>query len=121
MTKLEIIAKTIAELSCPSDYIEVVTAELRRRLPDQAITTCDDFAVLSERKCCETCHTFYAHYDMDLIKIQEDEWAWVCCSVCDAIRLQVQSNASNTEVRDMSGPHAKALHSARVLPLGVRR
>ena len=91
MTKEEIIAKIISDLSCPSDYLDVVTAELRRRLPNQPLNTCDDFAFLSE-KCCETCHTFYAHYDMDLIQSPEGGWAWVCCSVRDAIRLQVQRN-----------------------------
>jgi hypothetical protein len=79
MTKAEIIAKTIADLSCPSDYVEVVTAELRRRLPDQALKTCDDFAFLSA-KCCETCHTFSAHSDMDLIQLPEGGWAWVIAS-----------------------------------------
>jgi hypothetical protein len=84
MTKEQIIAKTITDLSCPPDYLDVVTAELRRRLPDQAFKTCSDFAFLPA-KCCETCHTFYAHYDMELIQLQGGGWAWICCSVCDAI------------------------------------
>lgn len=90
MTKEEIIAKTITDLSCPPDYLNVVTAELRRRLPDQALKTCDNFAFLSA-KCCETCHTFYAHYDMDLVQ-HEGVWAWICCSVHDALSINDRRN-----------------------------
>jgi hypothetical protein len=89
MTKEEIIAKTISDLSCPSDYLDFVTAELQRRLPNEPLKTCDDFAFLSE-KCCETCHTFYAHYDMDLIQLSDGEWAWVCCSVRKAVQSPVR-------------------------------
>jgi hypothetical protein len=61
MTKEEIIAETTPHLSCPPDYLDVVTAELLRRLPDLAVKTCDDFGSHSG-KCCESCHNFYPHY-----------------------------------------------------------
>ena len=91
MTKEEIIAKTISDLSCPPDYLDVVIDELRTRLPDHTLRTCEDFGLLS-KKCCETCHSFYPHYDMGLIFLPEGESGWVCCSVRDAIRLQMKQD-----------------------------
>ena len=85
MTKEEIIAKTISELSCPPDYLDVVTDELQRRLPAQTLKMCHDFGLFAER-CCESCHDSYPHYDMYLIELPQGEWAWVCCSVCDAVQ-----------------------------------
>jgi hypothetical protein len=86
MTKEEIIAETTPHLSCPPDYLDVVTAELLRRLPDLAVKTCDDFGSHSG-KCCESCHNFYPHYDMELIALPQGEWAWVCCAVRDAVQV----------------------------------
>jgi len=87
MTKQEIIAKTVSDLSCPSGYLPVVTAELLRRLPDQVFKTCEDFG-FEAAKCCETCHTDYSHYDMDLVQLHDGIWAWICCSVHDAISFK---------------------------------
>jgi hypothetical protein len=86
MTKEEIIAKTTSNLSCPPDYLDVVTAELRKRLPDQAVKTCDDFGLLPGN-CCETCHGFYPRYDMEFIGLPQGEWAWVCCVVRDMVQV----------------------------------
>jgi hypothetical protein len=81
MTKNEIIEKTLKDMNLPEPtYDEIVVAELQRRLPDTEIKTCDDFKHLNT-VCCETCHTFYAHYDMNLIDLPDGAKAWVCDAV----------------------------------------
>jgi hypothetical protein len=85
MTRNEIIEKTLRDMKVidPTET-EFVVAELQRRLPDAEIKTCDDFKQLNAT-CCETCHTFYAHYEMDLIDLPDGAKAWVCAPVKWAI------------------------------------
>jgi hypothetical protein len=96
MTRQEIITKTVSDLSCPSDYLPVVTAELLKRLPDQTFKTCEDFRV-GPAKCCETCHTYYAHYDMELVQLQDGVCAWICCDVRDAISSYDRRNSNSDQ------------------------
>lgn len=44
------------------------------------IKTCEDFRHLNV-ECCETCHNFYAHYEMKVIQLPDGSPAWVCDSV----------------------------------------
>lgn len=91
MTKNEIIEKTLRDIGpLEPDYTEIVVAELQRRLPDSEIKTCDDFKHLNAA-CCESCHTFYPHYEMKVIDLPDGAKAWVCDAVEWAIypeRLQ---------------------------------
>jgi hypothetical protein len=91
MTKNEIIEKTLKEMGTPPleneppyseerEHEEIVLAELQRRLPDAETKTCDDFKHLNTA-CCETCHTSYPHYDMNLIDLPDGAKAWVCDAV----------------------------------------
>jgi len=94
MTKNEIIDKTLTEIrpkfaerkephSDGSDWDEIVIAELQDRLPERDIKTCEDLRHL-RIECCETCHNFYPHYDMNVIDFGGTK-AWVCDPVKDAI------------------------------------
>jgi hypothetical protein len=66
------------------DREEIVIAELQKRLPDTDIKTCEDFRHLNV-VCCDTCHTFYPHYEMSLIDLPDGTKAWVCDPVKWAI------------------------------------
>src|ERR1035441_382876 len=81
MTKQEIIETTLKAMGWSPEENETVIIELEWRLPDNLdIKTCDDFKHFNV-ECCDTCHTFYAHYDMYLIDLSEGGNAWVCCAV----------------------------------------
>lgn len=97
VTKNEIIEKTLKEIgprlkehevpyseapTCEEE--EIVIAELQKRLPDTDIKTCADFRHLNVT-CCDTCHTFYPHYEMSLIDLPDGAKAWVCDPVKWAI------------------------------------
>lgn len=89
MTKSDIIEKTLKEIGPRLEeheepYREIVIAELRERLPDTDIKTCEDFRHLNVA-CCDTCHTFYPHYEMSLIDLPDGAKAWVCDPVRWAI------------------------------------
>lgn len=95
MTKKEIIEKTLKEIgprldeheepySEDPDWEEIVIAELQARLPETDIMTCEDFRHLSVT-CCDTCHTFYPHYQMSLMDLPDCRKAWVCDPVKWAI------------------------------------
>lgn len=88
MTKTDIIEQTLKEIglrlslheipySEEPDYQEIVIAELQKRLPKTDIKTCDNFQHLNVT-CCDTCHTFYPHYEMSLIDLPDGGEAWVC-------------------------------------------
>src|SRR6266436_729320 len=88
VTKNEIIDKTLKEIGPrlagregphieELDYEEIVIAELQEKLPDPDIKTCDDFRHLNV-PCCDTCHTFYPHYEMSLIDLPDGAKGWVC-------------------------------------------
>jgi hypothetical protein len=87
MTKAEIIAETLGSmnLSDEPDYKTIVIAELQRKLPEGVeIKTCKDFKHLNV-VCCDTCHNFYPHYEMKVIKLPDRSPAWVCDTVRWAI------------------------------------
>jgi hypothetical protein len=95
VTKNEIIEKTLKEIgprleeheepySEEPDFEEIVIAELQGKLPDTDIKTCEDFRHLNVT-CCDTCHTFYPHYEMSLIDLPDGTKAWVCDPVKWAI------------------------------------
>jgi hypothetical protein len=98
MTKNEIITKTLAEMKqdrgniCGSecapneelDYEELMIVTLREQLPDDDVSTCEDFEGL-KAQCCETCHRFYPHYDMYLEDDPAGGKAWLCCTVRAAL------------------------------------
>jgi hypothetical protein len=115
MTKNEIIAKTLTEMSqhCwgdggaeydpdeEPDYEELVIAMLRDQLPDDDVNTCEDFEGL-KAQCCETCHRFYPHYDMCLENLPEGGKAWLCCAVRGAL-LQ-SSRRSDRKCNSLENP-----------------
>jgi hypothetical protein len=95
MTKSDIIEKTLKEIgprleeheelySEQPDREKIVIDELQKRLPDTDIKTCEDFRHLNVT-CCDTCHTFYPHYEMSLIDLPGGAKAWVC----DAVRWAI--------------------------------
>jgi hypothetical protein len=95
VTKNEIVEKTLTEIgprleahevpySEEPDWEEIFVAELRERLPETDIKTCEDFRHL-DVPCCDTCHTFYPHYEMSLIDLRDGAKAWVCDPVKWAI------------------------------------
>ena len=95
MTKNEIIEKTLKEIGPrlkkhevpyreASDREQIVITELQKRLPETDIKTCEDFRHLNVT-CCDTCHTFYPHYEMNLIDLADGAKAWVCDPVKWAI------------------------------------
>ena len=93
MTREEIIEKTLGEMSMSSsleqgsqssnkaDHLSTVIAELQRRLPPgNKFKTCGAFKHLNAG-CCDPCHTFRPHTDMNLIDLPDGTKAWVCCTV----------------------------------------
>ena len=87
VTKNDIIEKTLKEISPrieESEELYSVMAELQERLPETDIKTCEDFRHLNVT-CCDTCHTFYPHYEMSLIDLPDGAKAWVCDPVKWAI------------------------------------
>ncbi len=87
VTKNDIIEKTLKEISPrieESEELYSVMAELQERLPETDIKTCEDFRHLNVT-CCDTCHTFYPHYEMSLIDLPDGAKAWVCDPVRWAI------------------------------------
>jgi len=87
VTKNEIVEKTLTEIGPrleAHEELDSVSAELRERLPDTDIKTCEDFRHLNVT-CCDTCHTFHPHYEMSLIDLPDGTKAWVCDPVKWAI------------------------------------
>jgi hypothetical protein len=87
VTKSDIIEKTLREIVPRIEEREElysVMAELQERLPETDIRTCEDFRHLNVT-CCDTCHTFYPHYEMSLIDLPDGAKAWVCDPVKWAI------------------------------------
>jgi hypothetical protein len=82
MTRGEIIEKTLREMgmlllpeqdaqsSGEADYLLGVITKLQHRLPYGNIKTCGAFRHL-DAACCDTCHTFYAHYAMKLVELPD--------------------------------------------------
>ena len=86
MTKKQIIATTVRESNCPPNYRKVMARELEIRLPDTIMMVCSDFKSLAT-PCCESCHVGYAHYDMELITVDQTT-AWLCCALVKALSLK---------------------------------
>jgi hypothetical protein len=93
MTREEIIEKTLRDMSLLSSVeqgsqsttkparLSMVIAELQRRLPPgKKVKTCGAFKHLNAG-CCNPCHTFRPHTDMNLIDLPDRTKAWVCCAV----------------------------------------
>ncbi len=68
----------------PTLLCRQLIAELQKRLPETDIKTCQDFQHLGVN-CCDTCHTFYPHYEMSVIDLPDGAKAWVCDQVRWAI------------------------------------
>jgi hypothetical protein len=71
----QIIKDTLAADNHDERYLHGRFHGLRR---DMQILTCEDFPEAAG--CCDTCHTFYAVYEMELVKTDRG-WAWICCGV----------------------------------------
>lgn len=93
MTKDEVIEKTLREMdrhrpwgqgTDDADYLPTIIAELQRRLPDGNIKTCGAFKHF-DAACCDSCHTFYAQYEMNLLDLADGTKAWVCDNIMWAI------------------------------------
>ncbi len=61
-------------------YFTVITAELEKRLTEEAYLTCEDFDHF-DITCCDTCHTCYPHYEMWIVVLSDGRHAWVCHSI----------------------------------------
>jgi len=61
----------------------VTIPELMKRLPEGEILTCEDLDFPVE--CCDSCHYFYAHYDMYLVDLPDGRKAWICCATRRAL------------------------------------
>jgi len=66
------------------EIVEVLKASLKSVEADESVRTCEDFHHLNV-ECCETCHTFYAHYEMSLIDLESGGNAWICCAMDRAL------------------------------------
>lgn len=89
MKKADIIAKTIHDMARKHERdaqykAEVVVPTLNERVPEGDSKTCEDFKHLN-LECCETCHTFYAHYEMDAVDLPDGSKAWICHAVKSAL------------------------------------
>lgn len=78
-----------------------VTAKLASLRLDERVRTCGDFGHLGIA-CCDSCHTGYPHYELDLIELESGGRAWICCAlnrVLNPVRHQELLNSS--EYRDI--------------------
>src|SRR5664280_3479681 len=64
--------------------IECVESNLSREDSNANIRTCADFSDLNI-ECCQTCHHFYPHYEMQLVDIESGGNAWICCAFSRAL------------------------------------
>lgn len=64
-----------------------LTGKLASLRHDEKVHTCADFGHLNI-ECCETCHTFCAHYELDLISLESGGQAWICCALDRALNPQ---------------------------------
>lgn len=99
MTKREIIEQILKDFrtqanksrtpfSDEADYekeiVEALETSLKGIETDANIRTCEEFSYLNV-ECCQTCHTFYAHYEMSLIELESGGNAWICCAMDRAL------------------------------------
>jgi hypothetical protein len=95
MNRDQIIAKTIVDM-CHHENLEedcepgsdnaaaaydsdVVVPEMLKRLPEGEITTCAELGLTD--KCCDSCHAYYPHYDMEVVQLSDGRAGWICCAV----------------------------------------
>jgi hypothetical protein len=104
VTKADIITKTLADMAHKHegdpDYVAaVVLPALNERVPEGDSKTCGDFKHL-DVECCDTCHTFYAQYEMEAIDLPEGGKAWVCHAVRCALfpETRVDENFAEAKV-----------------------
>lgn len=94
MTKQQVIDATLQAMHQAYGFSDecdaIVMATLNERLPDREFKTCEDLSLGVE--CCDSCHTFYPHYDMYLETLPNGELAWLCCRVRSALRNPGQSD-----------------------------
>lgn len=98
MRRSEVIEQTLKDMGCfhsmtlgnthlhanRDEYDATVTIpELKKRLPDTDIVTCEQIHI--NVNCCNTCHSFYPHYDMYLVDLPDNRKAWICCAVHSAL------------------------------------
>ena len=114
LTKAEIIETTLREMGPfpPASEDEpgeeaLIISVLRDRLPaalDVDIRTCRDFRYLKV-ECCDTCHHFYPHYEMNVIELPDGSPAWVCDAVEWAIYperyLKLQNSTAGKSLRQV--------------------
>lgn len=89
LNKKDIIEKTLRDMHSSADpaapdYDEEVVAYLQERVPEGDSKTCEDYKYLNV-ECCEICHTFMAHTEMDLVALPEEGNAWICHTVHSAL------------------------------------
>lgn len=60
--------------------LTTIRTELEKRLTEQDYLTCEDFDHF-DVTCCDTCHTFYPHYEMWIVVLSDCRHAWVCDSI----------------------------------------
>jgi hypothetical protein len=54
---------------------DVTIPELMRRLPDGEVTTCEQLDL--DVECCDICHSFYPHYEMEIVDLPDGRKAWM--------------------------------------------
>lgn len=108
MNRDQVIAKTLQDMrhhvqgaqqqkSDRDEYDrEVTIPELMRRLPDGEVATCEEFDF--DVDCCDSCHYFYAHYDMYLVDLPDGRKAWICCAVRSALLHEPKESDYSQEV-----------------------
>ena len=95
MNRDQIIAKTIVDMrhhedpdvdhepgsdDAAAEYDrDVFIPEMLKRLPEGEITTCDELGLTD--KCCDSCHAYYPHYDMEVVELSDHRTGWICCAV----------------------------------------
>jgi hypothetical protein len=68
---------------------------------DMQLLTCEDFPEATG--CCDTCHTFYVVYAMNLVETPRG-WAWLCCGARSKLFPRDRSEVPLTESHNLN-PH----------------
>ena len=109
-------------LADEANHVEEIIATLEVSLKgigaDANIRTCEDFSYLNV-DCCVTCHTFYPHYEMCLIDLENGGDAWICCAMDRALnptkRTRLEQSLEHKQILNMStsnGPISPELITA---------
>lgn len=88
-----------------TEYEDIIRTTLTSKLaalrPDERVRTCEDFNHLGIA-CCDSCHTGYPHFELELTELESGGRAWICCAlnrVLNPVRHQELLNSS--EYRDI--------------------